>query len=67
VQELQQVDQALSAAGCDYQDLSDDELAKLHLRSIRLPRLAQFNSSNEGSLFDKCLSYNMCRVNNKFM
>lgn len=31
-EELQQVNQALSAAGYDYQDLSDDELAKLHVR-----------------------------------
>lgn len=31
-EELQQVNQALSNAGYDYQDLSDDELAKLHVR-----------------------------------
>ncbi len=33
-EELQQVNQALSAAGYDYQDLSDDELAKLHVRHM---------------------------------
>jgi threonine dehydratase len=43
-EELQQVNQALSAAGYDYQDLSDDELAKLHVRHMvggMPPRLVQ--------------------------
>jgi threonine dehydratase len=43
-EELQQVNQALSAAGYDYQDLSDDELAKLHVRYMiggMPPRLVQ--------------------------
>ncbi len=43
-EELQQVNQALSAAGYEYQDLSDDELAKLHVRYMiggMPPRLVQ--------------------------
>lgn len=43
-EELQQVNQALSNAGYDYQDLSDDELAKLHVRYMiggMPPRLVQ--------------------------
>ena len=43
-EELQQVNQALSNAGYEYQDLSDDELAKLHVRYMiggMPPRLVQ--------------------------
>lgn len=44
VEELKQLTQALTAAGYDYQDLSDDELAKLHVRYMvggMPPRLVQ--------------------------